>query len=229
MQSDVAPTSRMTTLPWGVGSTVAIAGRCTDSMRPSPKRAAATTAPVFPAETMASVRRSFSSRAAMLIEESFFFRTEVTADSPISTRSEAWITEGREEARWRRADLEGARGLARRFDGPLDDHTRGEVASHGVHTDDRPSGSLAHLGPVPAAPTNSWRPPERSLLRPRSSRSGRTPDAEASAGCSGDRATGMASRVSSSCGASCRGCSSVFSWVRPSSFIPFARVFCRGV
>src|SRR5262249_21363507 len=65
--------------------------------------AAATTAPVFPAETMALVRRSFSRRAAMLIEESFFFRTEVAADSPISTLSEAWITDGREEATCSRA------------------------------------------------------------------------------------------------------------------------------
>src|SRR6266850_1867311 len=79
-----------------------MAGRCTDSMRPRPKRAAATTAPVFPAETMASVRRSFWSRAAMLIEESFFFRTEVAADSPISTRSDAWITGGSAASTWRR-------------------------------------------------------------------------------------------------------------------------------
>src|SRR4051812_48886918 len=93
----------MTTLPCGVGSTVAMAGRWTDSIRPSPKSAAATTAPVFPAETMAFVWRSFSRRAAMLIEESFFLRTEVAADSPISTFSEAWMMEGREAWRRRRA------------------------------------------------------------------------------------------------------------------------------
>src|SRR5882672_11120388 len=103
LQSDVAPTSRMTTFPCGVGSTVAMAGRCTDSMRPRPKSAAATTAPVLPAETMAWVLCSFSRRAAMLMEESFFLRTEVTADSPISTRSDAWITEGRSDCTRRRA------------------------------------------------------------------------------------------------------------------------------
>jgi hypothetical protein len=63
-------------------------------MRPSSKRAAATTAPVFPAETRASVWWSFWSRAETLIEESRFRRTEDAADSAISTRSVAWMMRG---------------------------------------------------------------------------------------------------------------------------------------
>ena len=119
--------------------------------------------------------------------------------------------------------FEGSRRLAHRLDGTLDHHARGEVAAHGIHADDRRSGSIAHRAPA-SAPTSSSAPPARSPLRPRSSRSDRTRGAEASAGCSAGRATGMASRVSSACGASCRGCSSVVSWVRPSIHIPFVEV-----
>src|SRR5882672_12144759 len=120
-------------------------------------------------------------------------------------------------------DVEGAGGLSRRFDGALDHNAGGEVAAHGVHPDHRPSGSIAHLGPAPAARYSST-PPARSPLRLRNSRSGRTHGAAASADCSGGKATGRASRASSGCGVSCRGCSSVFSWVPPSFLIPFALV-----
>src|SRR6185503_13669566 len=123
-------------------------------------------------------------------------------------------------------DLEGPLGFALRLDGALDDDAGSEVAPHGVHPDGRPFGSIVHESLVPAL-TWSSAPPARSLLRPRSSRSDRTPGAGASAGCSGGKATGTESRASSSCGASCRGCSNAFSWVLPSRNIPFVGVASR--
>src|SRR6185503_7017465 len=86
-----------------------------------------------------------------------------------------------------------------------------------------PMASTPMTGPLPRWPIGRWRgnatrsglPPGRSPLRPRSSRSGSRHGAGAWAGYSASRATATACEASSGSGASCRGCSNAFSWVRP--------------
>jgi hypothetical protein len=68
---------------------VAIAGRITPGVRPSPNTAAAATAPELPAETIASASLLFTRSMQMLIEHSFFLRTAVAGDSSMPIDSGA--------------------------------------------------------------------------------------------------------------------------------------------
>ena len=91
MLSVLAPASNKTNGSLDVGITVAIAGLFTPSNVLSFNVAAATAAPVLPAEKIASALPSFTRSIAREIEESFFFLMADAGASPISTTSVAEI------------------------------------------------------------------------------------------------------------------------------------------
>ena len=80
-----------------MGSTVAIAGRCTPLMRPMTRVAAAIAAPVLPAEKKPSALPSLTSRHPTTIEESDLPRTAAAGCSPISM---TWVVTTASQRSW---------------------------------------------------------------------------------------------------------------------------------
>lgn len=77
-------------MPYSFGRADAIPARSTPGKVRNFRVAAATAPPVFPAETKASARPSFTMSIAMLMDESFFRRTVFAPGSAMPMTSGAW-------------------------------------------------------------------------------------------------------------------------------------------
>ena len=83
MHSVLAPTSRSTVWPRGVGTATANAGRSTPGRRLRCQSAAVTVAPECPAETTAAARPSATSRAQTRMEASGMSRQAAAGSASI--------------------------------------------------------------------------------------------------------------------------------------------------
>ena len=88
-ESTLAPESKSSVTPFGVGIGVAMVGRPIPLMRRRMSCAAVTAAPVLPADSTASQTPSLTRRVATTMDASFFVRTASAGCSPISMTCEA--------------------------------------------------------------------------------------------------------------------------------------------